>query len=237
MRSKIGGNRSVSQRSDGSVGSQIKSYSSKNFHLRNKWRLPSFEPCSGDLNVIKFFFLSLHQVGISHTLPCYVTLSGRGCSMVAIKTLYTLPSANQNSIYIDPVRAKTLYTLASAKQNSIHIAGPGLETLYTLSQPEQKLHIHWAIAGPQWMLVRCLKKSHRKKKWHWFTAGVTKWLLKYHFIIIWVYYNYTTLITCKTAKLLFLNGKKVKCWRFHTAGVASSKLASPTKKFPMKSST
>ena len=41
--------------------------------------------------------------------------------MVAIKTLYTLPGANQNSIYI---------------------AGLGLETLYTLSQFKRKLHIH-----------------------------------------------------------------------------------------------
>jgi hypothetical protein len=39
------------------------------------------------------------------------------------------------------VAIKTLYTLPGANQNSIHIAGPGLETLYTLSQPEQKLHI------------------------------------------------------------------------------------------------
>jgi hypothetical protein len=36
------------------------------------------------------------------------------------------------------------------------------------------------------------------------------------------------LTSCKTAKLLFLNGKKVKCWRFHTAGVAGSNPASPT---------
>ena len=174
MRSKIGGNRSVSQQGDGSVGSQIKSYSSKNFHLQNKWRLPSFEPCSGDLNVIEFFFLSLYQVGISHTLPCYVPLSGRGFSVVANKTLFTLASANQNSIYIEPVRAKTLYTLANANQNSIQIAGPGLETLYTLSLPEQKLYIHWAVSEPQWRSDGCLKKSHRKKKWHWFTAGVTE---------------------------------------------------------------
>ena len=41
--------------------------------------------------------------------------------MVAIKTLYTLLGANQNSIYIEPVRAKTLYTLASVNQNSIYI--------------------------------------------------------------------------------------------------------------------
>ena len=237
MRSKIGGNRSVSQRSDGSVGRQIKSYSSKNFHLQNKWRLPSFEPCSGDLNVIKFFFLSLHQVGISHTLPCYVPLSGRGCSMVAIKTLYTLPSANQNSIYIECVWAKTLYTLPGANQNFIYIAGLGLETLYTLSLPEQKLYIHWAVLGPQWLLRVCLKKQHRKKKWHWFTAVVTEVKYKYHFVITRVYYKYTTLTLLKTAKLLFLKGKRVKCWRFHTAGVASSKLASPTKNSRMKSST
>ena len=62
--------------------------------------------------------------------------------MVAINTLYTLPGANQNSIYIEPVRAKTLYTLASVNQNSMHIAGPGLETLYTLSRLEPKLYIH-----------------------------------------------------------------------------------------------
>ena len=58
---------------------------------------------------------------------------------------------------------------------------------------------------------------------------------KYHFVIRWVYYKYTTLTLLKTAKLLFLKGKKVKCWRFHTAGVASSKLASPTKKSKLKS--
>lgn len=40
------------------------------------------------------------------------------------------------------VAIKTLYTLVSANQNSMHIAGPGLETLYTLSLPEQKLYIH-----------------------------------------------------------------------------------------------
>ena len=40
------------------------------------------------------------------------------------------------------VAIKTLYTLASANQNSIYIAGLGLETLYTLSLPEQKLYIH-----------------------------------------------------------------------------------------------
>ncbi len=40
------------------------------------------------------------------------------------------------------VAIKTLYTLPSANQNSLHIAGPGLKTLYTLSLPEQKLCIH-----------------------------------------------------------------------------------------------
>ena len=127
MRSKIGGNRSVGQRSDGSVGSQIKSYSSKNFHLRNKWRLPSFEPCSGDLNVIKFFFLSLHQVGISHTLPCYVPLSGRGCSKVANKTLYTLASANQNSIYIEPSMGHNDCSTGAQKSSTVKRNDTGLQ--------------------------------------------------------------------------------------------------------------
>ncbi len=40
------------------------------------------------------------------------------------------------------VATKTLYTLASANQNSMHIAGLMRETLYTLSQLEQKLYIH-----------------------------------------------------------------------------------------------
>lgn len=40
------------------------------------------------------------------------------------------------------VAIKTLYTLPSANQNSMHIAGLGLETLYTLSQLERKLYIH-----------------------------------------------------------------------------------------------
>lgn len=39
------------------------------------------------------------------------------------------------------VATKTLYTLASANQNSIHIASSS-ETLYTLTLLEQKLHIH-----------------------------------------------------------------------------------------------
>ena len=106
---------------------------------------------------------------------------------------------------------------------------PAKHVVCTLMICRAKLYIHWAISEPQWHRERCLKKQHRKKKWHWFTAGVTEVKFKYHFIITWVYYNYTTLTTCKTAKLLFSIGKKVKCWRFHTAGVASSKLASPTK--------
>jgi hypothetical protein len=173
-------------------------------------KVVAWKSCSVNIND------ACHQESKNHTLPCYAPLSGGGCPTAANKTPYTLASANQNSIYI---------------------AGLRRETSYTLRPFERKLHIHWAIAGPQWLLGRCSKKSHRKKKWHWFTPGVTKWLLKYHFVVIWVYYNYTTLTPCKTAKLLFLNGKMVKCWRFHTAGVASSKLASPTKKFPMKSST
>jgi hypothetical protein len=40
------------------------------------------------------------------------------------------------------VATKTLYTLASANQNSMHIAGLMRETLYTLSQLERKLYIH-----------------------------------------------------------------------------------------------
>ena len=52
-----------------------------------------------------------------------------------------------------------------------------------------------------------------------------------------VYYKYTTLTLLKTAKLLFLKGKRVKYWRFHTAGVAGSNPASPTKNSRMKSST
>ncbi len=157
-----------------------------------------------------------HEVGRNQTLSCGVRLSGGRCPKAANKTLFTLASTNQNSIYI---------------------AGHRRETLFTLRPFERKLHTHWDIFQPQWMIDRCSKKSQRKKKWHWFTAGVTKWLLEYHFVIIRVYYNYTTLTPCKTAKLLFLMGKKVKCRRFHTAGVASSKLASPTKKFPIKSST
>lgn len=70
------------------------------------------------------------------------SLSTSSRAAVVIKTLYMLPSANQNSIYIEPVRAKTLYTLASADQNSMHIASLRRETLYTLSQLEQKLYIH-----------------------------------------------------------------------------------------------
>ncbi len=92
-----------------------------------------------------------------------------------------------------------------------------------------KLCVHWAVSEPQWNCERCFKKQHLKKKWHWNTNGVTKWLLKYHFVIIWLYCLYTTLTPWKTAKLLFLNRKMVKCRRFHTAGVASSKLSSPTK--------
>jgi hypothetical protein len=41
---------------------------------------------------------------------------------------------------------KTLYTLASANQNSIYIAGLRRETLYTLRQSEPKLYIHWPLA-------------------------------------------------------------------------------------------
>ena len=40
------------------------------------------------------------------------------------------------------VAIKTLYTLASADQNSMHIAGLLRETLYTLSRLEPKLYIH-----------------------------------------------------------------------------------------------
>ena len=173
-------------------------------------KVAAWKSCSVKINE------ACYQLRRIQTPSCGAPLSGRGCSMVANKTLYTLASANQNSIYI---------------------AGLRRETSYTLRQFERKLHIHWAISQPQWMLGRCSKKQHRKKKWRWFTAGVTKCSLKYHFVIIWVYYNYTTLTPCKTAKLLFLNGKRVKFRSFHTAGVASSKLASPTKKFPMKSST
>ena len=43
-----------------------------------------------------------------------------------------------------------------------------------------------------------------------------------------VYYIYTTSRHLKVAKLLFLNRKLVKCRSFHTAGVTSSKLVSPT---------
>jgi hypothetical protein len=40
------------------------------------------------------------------------------------------------------VANKTLYTLASANQNSIYIAGLGRETLYTFRPFERKLYIH-----------------------------------------------------------------------------------------------
>jgi hypothetical protein len=85
-----------------------------------------------------------------------------------------LNGRHQNSIYIECVWAKTLYTLPGANQNSIHIAGLGLETLYTLSLPEQKLYIHWPVFEPKWHREKCLKIQHRKKKWHWFTAGFTE---------------------------------------------------------------
>jgi len=41
--------------------------------------------------------------------------------MEAKKTLYTLASANQNSIYIAGLRRETLYTLAVCHENSIYI--------------------------------------------------------------------------------------------------------------------
>jgi hypothetical protein len=41
--------------------------------------------------------------------------------MVANKTLYTLASANENSIYIASLRRETLYTLAARYENSIYI--------------------------------------------------------------------------------------------------------------------
>jgi hypothetical protein len=44
------------------------------------------------------------------------------------------------------VANKTLYTLASANQNSIYIAGLRRETLYTLRPFERKLYIHWTFA-------------------------------------------------------------------------------------------
>jgi hypothetical protein len=40
------------------------------------------------------------------------------------------------------VAIKTLYTLAGANQNSMHIASLRRETLYTLRQLERKLYIH-----------------------------------------------------------------------------------------------
>ena len=128
-----------------------------------------------------------------------------------------------------PVRTKTPYTLPVFDAKLYIHWGRSSENFIYIGRLPRKLHIHWAIAGPQCVLGRCLKKSHRKKKWHWFTADVTKWLLKYHFVITLVYYNYTTFTPCETAKLLFLNEKMVKCRSFHTAGVRSSKLLSPTK--------
>jgi hypothetical protein len=41
--------------------------------------------------------------------------------MVANKTLYTLASANQNSIYIAGLRRETLYILAARHENSTYI--------------------------------------------------------------------------------------------------------------------
>jgi hypothetical protein len=41
--------------------------------------------------------------------------------MVANKTVYTLVSANQNSIYIAVLRRETLYKLAARYENSIYI--------------------------------------------------------------------------------------------------------------------
>ena len=110
-------------------------------------KVAAWKSCSVKIND------TCHQVRRNQTPSCGVQLSGRGCSMVANKTLYTLASANQNSIYI---------------------AGLRRETLYTLRPFERKLYIHWANAGPQWTFSKCLKKSHRKKKWHWFTPNVTK---------------------------------------------------------------
>jgi hypothetical protein len=136
-----------------------------------------------------------------------------------------------------PVRTKTPYTLPVFDAKLYIHWGRSSENFIYIGRLPRKLHIHWAIVGPQWMLDRCLKNSHRKKKWHWFTTAVTKSLLKYHFIVIWVYYNYTTLTPCKTSKLLFLNGKIVKCWRFHTAGVGGSKPSPRTKNFPLLSTT
>ena len=124
-----------------------KSFSVKNDTWSQLWN------CSDDLTDIKFCTLTLDRARTNQSPSCGAQLIGRGCSIVAIKTLYTLASANQNSM---------------------HIAGLWLETLYTLSQPVQKLYIHWAVSEPQWPCDRCLKKQHRKKKWHWFTAGVTK---------------------------------------------------------------
>lgn len=67
--------------------------------------------CFDDLTVIKFRTLTLDRARTNQSPSCGAQLIGRGRSMVAIKTLYTLPSANQNSMYIEPVRAKTFYTL------------------------------------------------------------------------------------------------------------------------------
>jgi hypothetical protein len=66
-----------------------------------------------------------HQVRRNQAPSCGVRLSGRGCSIVANKTLYTLASANQNSIYI---------------------AGLIRETIDTLRQFEPELYIHWPLA-------------------------------------------------------------------------------------------
>jgi hypothetical protein len=41
--------------------------------------------------------------------------------MVATKTLYTLASANQNSMHIAGLLRETLYTLAARHKNSIYI--------------------------------------------------------------------------------------------------------------------
>ena len=74
-----------------------------------------------------------------------------------------LNGRHQNFIYIGQCGPKLYAHCRSAARNFIYIG-----------RSPQKIYIHWAISEPQWLCERCLKKQHRKKKWHWYTAGVTE---------------------------------------------------------------
>ena len=110
---------------------RLKVVARKSFSVKRNDTWSKLWSCFDDSMIIKFRTLTLDRAHTKQSPSCGAQLIGRGCSMVAIKTPYTL-SVFERKLYIHcPVPTKTPYTLPVwGLKLYIHWACPSKNSIY-----------------------------------------------------------------------------------------------------------